>query len=353
MRAASDANDRRLEIPASATSAGTSYAFAATIATCDGSSSTAERRVERVAGKVPGIFPTAGGDAAYETRQAEALVVGMEVRLPSAADAPPGSACAADSSALTYAWANLTGAAPCLFSDERSDAYDGFVLAPRATRRSLTIPPFCLRARAEPYRFRVVARFAGAGGGESSTDVEVTVTRTPPVAVIRGGGGPRRIQKGAAFVLDASDSRDPDGSEENAFAWACARADDPGAACGEEVLAALAEASEGPLGRAKTADLGASLRIGERYAFTVTFTNAAGRAANFTTTVEPVRDAIPTVTLEDLDASAVSSTARVRLRGAAERVAGTGALAFSWRSDPPLDFTRRRDSPRRRTRARS
>ena len=343
VRAASDANDRRLEIPASATSAGTSYAFAATIATCDGSSSTAERRVERVAGKVPGIFPTAGGDAAYETRQAEALVVGMEVRLPSAADAPPGSACAADSSALTYAWANLTGAAPCLFSDERSDAYDGFVLAPRATRRSLTIPPFCLRARAEPYRFRVVARFAGAGGGESSTDVEVTVTRTPPVAVIRGGGGPRRIQKGAAFVLDASDSRDPDGSEANAFAWACARADDPGAACGDEVLAALAEASEGPLGRAKTSDLGASLRIGERYAFTVTFTNAAGRAANFTTTVEPVRDAIPTVTLEDLDAAAVSSTARVRLRGAAERVAGTGALAFSWRSDPPLDFTRRRD----------
>ena len=36
-----------------------------------------------------GIFPTAGGGAAYEPRQAEALVVGMEVRLPSAADAPP------------------------------------------------------------------------------------------------------------------------------------------------------------------------------------------------------------------------------------------------------------------------
>ena len=141
------------------------------------------------------LRPTTGDDA-YETTRARSLTVSMESIAPERR--PPGSECDADASRLTYAWTNLTAPAPCLYTDVRSAVYDGYELEPRATRRSLTIPPFCLAASDAPHGFKLTASFGGEASS-SATEILVTVRRTPLVAVLRGGAGPRKIQRGRRF----------------------------------------------------------------------------------------------------------------------------------------------------------
>ena len=197
----------RLSIPPSRTVVDQTYAFAADVTSCDGTVTNATFTTRRKRGPVPNLRPTTGDDA-YETTRARSLTVSMEVSLP---DVTSGSECDADASRLTYAWTNLTAPAPCLYTDVRSAVYDGYELEPRATRRSLTIPPFCLAASDAPHGFKLTASFGGEASS-SATEILVTVRRTPLVAVLRGGAGPRKIQKGTPFPLDASGSYDPDAS---------------------------------------------------------------------------------------------------------------------------------------------
>ena len=320
------------------------YAFAADVTSCDGTVTNATFTTRRKRGPVPNLRPTTGDDA-YETTRARSLTVSMEVSLP---DVTSGSECDADASRLTYAWTNLTAPAPCLYTDVRSAVYDGYELEPRATRRSLTIPPFCLAASDAPHGFKLTASFGGEASS-SATEILVTVRRTPLVA--SGGAGPRKIQKGAP--LDASgsydlDAYDPDASTDPAtraryrYRFFCAlvtETETPPAA----IDAALAEANA--LGNVSVVDgdrLGRAFRIGDTYRFTVTY-SVGDVASNASATVSAVRDAIPTVVLATPDPPEVASTDTLRLVGSVERPPGApdGEMTLSWSSDPPVDFTRR------------
>ena len=345
----------RLSIPPSRTVVDQTYEFAADITSCDGTVTNATFSVRRKRGPVPDLRPATGGDE-YAVYRARSLTVSMEVSLPDVADAAPGSECAADASGLAYAWTNLTGPAPCLYTNVRSAVYDGYELEPRATRRSLTIPPFCLAASDEPHRLKLTAGFGG-GASSSATEILVTVRRTPLVTVLRGGAGPRKIQKGASFPLDASGSYDPDASivAANAperFRFFCALVPDGSAAetpCPAAIDAVLAEANA--LGNVSVVDgdrLGGAFRVGDTYRFTATY-SVGNVATNASTTVSAVREAIPTVTLATPDPAEVASTDTLRLIGSVERIPGApdGDITLSWSSDPPVDFARRDffDSP--------
>ena len=343
----------RLSIPPSRTVVDQTYAFAADVTSCDGTVTNATFTTRRKRGPVPNLRPTTGDDA-YETTRARSLTVSMEVSLP---DVTSGSECDADASRLTYAWTNLTAPAPCLYTDVRSAVYDGYELEPRATRRSLTIPPFCLAASDAPHGFKLTASFGGEASS-SATEILVTVRRTPLVAVLRGGAGPRKIQKGTPFPLDASGSYDPDASRYDPdastdpatpsraryrYRFFCALVTETETPCPAAIDAALAEANA--LGNVSVVDgdrLGRAFRIGDTYRFTVTY-SVGDVASNASATVSAVRDAIPTVVLATPDPPEVASTDTLRLVGSVERPPGApdGELTLSWSSDPPVDFTRR------------
>jgi hypothetical protein len=328
---------------------------------------------DRVAGAVPFVYPTSGR-VEYVTQYSASFTVAMETRIPDVNESVVkfGSSCDVDVTTLTYIWTNLTGEADCFFTDVRSTAYAGFERAPRATRRTLVIPPFCLKPRPEPHKLELFSTFGSDPGASASrTEVLLTVIPSPLVAAMKGGTGPRVVARGAgAFALDASASFDPDAVAPDAetstpsFVWSCGvvetgYAPDPAdgsrdamemerlyakasvGGCPAAVNEKLAEARGGP---AVPDGVSSAMALDTLYRFTVQYQVGDDRVANVSTLVHAVDARVPSVTLRAPVEKSASSVA-LRLVGAAALLkesgadgAEPGAVAFSWTATPSVDF---------------
>ena len=375
-RIVSDANAgsfSSLTLDPSNTRPGLRYRFGASLMDCTGLNSTASVDADRVAGAVPFVYPTSGR-VEYVTQYSASFTVAMETRIPDVNESVLqfGPSCDVDVTELTYIWTNLTGEADCFFTDVRSTAYAGFERAPRATRRSLVIPPFCLKPRPEPHKLELFSTFGSDPGASASrTEVLLTVIPSPLVAAMNGGTGPRVVARGAgAFALDASASFDPDAAAPDAetstpsFVWSCGvvetgYAPDPAdgsrdamemerlyakassGGCPAAVSEKLAEARGGP---AVPDGVSGALELDTLYRFTVQYDVGDDRVANVSTLVHVVDARVPSVTLQAPTQKSASSVA-LRLVGAATPTPGAdGAatdvarIAFSWTAVPSIDF---------------
>jgi hypothetical protein len=231
-----------------------------------------------------------------------------------------------------------------------------YKLAPRATRRTLATTPFCLGMGR--HVIQLTSYFEGSvkGTSESITFINVEVVKSPVVALIAGGAGPRAVQKGSVFDLDGSGSTDPDLGKPGApgnnqtFTWQCKTLSldvDTGVETESSCEAELDElfGSNGKFIRG----VGEKIRVGPRYKFTLTYQNA-GLTNSFSTIVTAVVDPVPVVVVKTPHPATVSSTAPLRLVGSVSRARGSGdgKIRVSWSSSPPLDFSDRNSSPRRR-----
>jgi len=363
-----------LTLDPSNTRPGLRYRFGASLMDCVGLSSTASMDADRVAGAVPFVYPTSGR-VEFATRYSASFTVAMETRIPDVNESVLqfGPSCDVDVTELTYVWTNLTGEADCFFTDVRSTAYAGFERAPRATRRSLVIPPFCLEPRAEPHKLELFSAFGSDPGASASrTEVLLTVSPSPLAAAMAGGAGPRVVAKNAeGFALDASASFDPDAAAPDAepsahsFQWSCGvvetgyapdpadgsrdameierlYAKAPGAGgCPAAVNEKLAEARGGP---AVPDGVSSAMALDTLYRFTVQYQVGDDRVANVSTLVHAVDARVPSVTLRAPVEKSASSVA-LRLVGAAALLkesgadgAEPGAVAFSWTATPSVDF---------------
>ena len=367
-----DANAERLSfltLDPTNTQPGLRYRFGASLMDCVGLNSTASIDADRVDGAVPFVYPTSSR-MELTTRYSASFTVAMETRIPdvNASVLKFGPSCDVDVTELTYVWTNLTGEADCFYTDTRSTVYVGFERAPRATRRSLVIPPFCLKPRAEPHRLELFSKFGSDPGTSASrTEVLLTVTPSPLVVAIAGGAGPRVIAKGAeGFALDASASFDPDAVAPDAepsapsFQWSCgvletgyvpdpmdgsrdatemARlyAKVPISGCPAAVNEKLAEALGGP---AVPDGVSGALDLDTLYRFTVQYQVGDDRVASASTLVHAVDAPVPSVTLQTPVEKSASSVA-LRLAGAAAFASAAydeERLAFSWTAAPFVDF---------------
>ena len=361
-----------LTLDPSNTRPGLRYRFGASLTDCVGVNSTASMDADRVAGAVPFVYPTSGR-VEFATRYSASFTVAMETRIPDVNESVLqfGPSCDVDVTELTYIWTNLTGEADCFFTDVRSTAYAGFERAPRATRRSLVIPPFCLEPRAEPHKLELFSAFGSDPGASASrTEVLLTVFPSPLVAAMAGGAGPRVVAKNAeGFALDASASFDPDAAAPDAepsarsFQWSCGvvetgYAPDPAdgsrdamemerlyakapgtGGCPAAVNEKLAEARGGP---AVPDGVSSAMALDTLYRFTVQYQVGDDRVANVSTLVHAVDARVPSVTLRAPVEKSASSVA-LRLVGAAavlkpKNGAEPGAVAFSWTATPSIDF---------------
>ena len=356
----------------SETSPGLTYRFNANLTDCAGWNSTATADAVRVAGAVPFVYPTSGRFE-YASAYSSSFTIEMETRVPDVQQAVSrfGSSCDVDVGELIYVWTNLTGAAECLYADRRSAVFSGFERAPRATRRTLTIPPFCLVPRSEPHAFELYSAFgSGSESPASRTEVFLTVTRSPLAASVAGASGPRVITRGAIGLgLDASASFDPDADAPNekstrpTFTWSCGIVKRPyaptvpdasqtvsglealrageGEGCGAAVTDRLALARGDP---SVPDDVSSVLEFDTLYRFTVRYADA-DRAANASTLVHVVPDPVPTVTLQTPSETWASSVA-LRLSGSVAKPPSSldsseGTITVSWSSVPAIDFTNR------------
>ena len=381
-----DANAERLSsltLDPANTRPGLRYRFGASLTDCVGLNSTASMDADRVAGAVPFVYPTSGR-VKFAAPYSASITVAMETRIPDVNESVMqfGPSCDVDVTELTYIWTNLTGEADCFYTDVRSTAYAGFERAPRATRRSLVIPPFCLKPRAEPHKIELFSTFGSDPDAPASrTEVLLTVTPSPLVAAMGGGAGPRVVAKNAeGFALDASASFDPDAAAPDAdpepepsapsFRWSCGAvetgyAPDPAdgsrdaaemarlyakapvSACPAAVNEKLAEARGGP---AVPDGVSGALDLDTLYRFTAQYQVGDDRVANVSTLVHAVDAPVPSVTLRAPVAKSASSVA-LRLVGAADAAAPrenasdasaatavSSRVAFSWTAAPALDF---------------
>jgi len=227
--AANAATERVVTFPPSSTVSDTKYTFLTELTNCQGEVSNETIRVDRVAGVVPYVYPAAGA-LDFVTYYSNPFEAAFDVALPERGT--PGGACDVDASNLVYVWRNISaGRADCMYTDEKdvSNRYAGsnYKLAPRATRRTLATTPFCLGMGR--HVIQLTSYFEGSvkGTSESITFINVEVVKSPVVALIAGGAGPRAVQKGSVFDLDGSGSTDPDLGKPGApgnnqtFTWQC------------------------------------------------------------------------------------------------------------------------------------
>ena len=350
--AANAATERVVTFPPSSTVSDTKYTFLTELTNCQGEVSNETIRVDRVAGVVPYVYPAAGA-LDFVTYYSNPFEAAFDVALPERGT--PGGACDVDASNLVYVWRNISaGRADCMYTDEKdvSNRYAGsnYKLAPRATRRTLATTPFCLGMGR--HVIQLTSYFEGSvkGTSESITFINVEVVKSPVVALIAGGAGPRAVQKGSVFDLDGSGSTDPDLGKPGApgnnqtFTWQCKTLSldaDTGveteSSC-EDELDELFQ-SNGKFIRG----VGEKIRVGPRYKFTLTYQNA-GLTNSFSTIVTAVVDPVPVVVVKTPHPAIVSSTAPLRLVGSVSRARGSGdgKIRVSWSSTPPLDFSDRR-----------
>ena len=350
--AANAATERVVTFPPSSTVSDTKYTFLTELTNCQGEVSNETIRVDRVAGVVPYVYPAAGA-LDFVTYYSNPFEAAFDVALPERGT--PGGACDVDASNLVYVWRNISaGRADCMYTDEKdvSNRYAGsnYKLAPRATRRTLATTPFCLGMGR--HVIQLTAYFEGSvkGTSESITFINVEVVKSPVVALIAGGAGPRAVQKGSVFDLDGSGSTDPDLGKPGApgnnqtFTWQCKTLSldaDTGveteSSCEDELDELFG--SNGKFIRG----VGEKIRVGPRYKFTLTYQNA-GLTNSFSTIVTAVVDPVPVVVVKTPHPATVSSTAPLRLVGSVSRARGSGdgKIRVSWSSSPPLDFSDRR-----------
>ena len=350
--AANAATERVVTFPPSSTVSDTKYTFLTELTNCQGEVSNETIRVDRVAGVVPYVYPAAGA-LDFVTYYSNPFEAAFDVALPERGT--PGGACDVDASNLVYVWRNISaGRADCMYTDEKdvSNRYAGsnYKLAPRATRRTLATTPFCLGMGR--HVIQLTSYFEGSvkGTSESITFINVEVVKSPVVALIAGGAGPRAVQKGSVFDLDGSGSTDPDLGKPGApgnnqtFTWQCKTLSldvDTGveteSSCEDELDELFG--SNGKFIRG----VGEKIRVGPRYKFTLTYQNA-GLTNSFSTIVTAVVDPVPVVVVKTPHPATVSSTAPLRLVGSVSRARGSGdgKIRVSWSSSPPLDFSDRR-----------
>ena len=350
--AANAATERVVTFPPSSTVSDTKYTFLTELTNCQGEVSNETIRVDRVAGVVPYVYPAAGA-LDFVTYYSNPFEAAFDVALPERGT--PGGACDVDASNLVYVWRNISaGRADCMYTDEKdvSNRYAGsnYKLAPRATRRTLATTPFCLGMGR--HVIQLTSYFEGSvkGTSESITFINVEVVKSPVVALIAGGAGPRAVQKGSVFDLDGSGSTDPDLGKPGApgnnqtFTWYCKTLSldaetgvETESSC-EDELDELFQ-SNGKFIRG----VGEKIRVGPRYKFTLTYQNA-GLTNSFSTIVTAVVDPVPVVVVKTPHPAIVSSTAPLRLVGSVSRARGSGdgKIRVSWSSSPPLDFSDRR-----------
>ena len=350
--AANAATERVVTFPPSSTVSDTKYTFLTELTNCQGEVSNETIRVDRVAGVVPYVYPAAGA-LDFVTYYSNPFEAAFDVALPERGT--PGGACDVDASNLVYVWRNISaGRADCMYTDEKdvSNRYAGsnYKLAPRATRRTLATTPFCLGMGR--HVIQLTSYFEGSvkGTSESITFINVEVVKSPVVALIAGGAGPRAVQKGSVFDLDGSGSTDPDLGKPGApgnnqtFTWQCKTLSldaetgvETESSC-EDELDELFQ-SNGKFIRG----VGEKIRVGPRYKFTLTYQNA-GLTNSFSTIVTAVVDPVPVVVVKTPHPAIVSSTAPLRLVGSVSRARGSGdgKIRVSWSSSPPLDFSDRR-----------
>jgi hypothetical protein len=350
--AANAATERVVTFPPSSTVSDTKYTFLTELTNCQGEVSNETIRVDRVAGVVPYVYPAAGA-LDFVTYYSNPFEAAFDVALPERGT--PGGACDVDASNLVYVWRNISaGRADCMYTDEKdvSNRYAGsnYKLAPRATRRTLATTPFCLGMGR--HVIQLTSYFEGSvkGTSESITFINVEVVKSPVVALIAGGAGPRAVQKGSVFDLDGSGSTDPDLGKPGApgnnqtFTWQCKTLSldvDTGVETESSCEAELDElfGSNGKFIRG----VGEKIRVGPRYKFTLTYQNA-GLTNSFSTIVTAVVDPVPVVVVKTPHPATVSSTAPLRLVGSVSRARGSGdgKIRVSWSSSPPLDFSDRK-----------